>query len=138
MPLPAPTTGQWPYKDLFADPRFASREIYLTNVKPYRIKYLQGLITQQQPRLVICYGKTYWGDYQRLFPQSKFLPATLGQSSKNHQVAAVDAVSYGRTPYGGLVFLIVHPVARGMNASWRLDAQAQMIRTTIQREIESG
>jgi hypothetical protein len=136
MPLPAPTTRHWPYQALFADPRFASRDRYLNTIKPHRIQLLRDLIANHKPRLVICYGKSYWTDFKRLFPGAKFQIAVLRQDPSKRGAAA-DTLSYGRTPFGGLAILLPHPMASGMNARWRMAAIVRLMRAAIQGEIKN-
>jgi hypothetical protein len=70
MPIPKPNISTWGYEKLI--PQFASRDEYYTIVKPRRIKYLQQLLGEYCPKIVIGYGKSYWNDYKELFLQLEF------------------------------------------------------------------
>ncbi|MCX6078387.1 MAG: hypothetical protein NTW32_02535 [Chloroflexi bacterium] len=65
MPIPKPSIGTWSYEELI--PQYASREDYYLKVKPRRLSYLQGLIRENKPQIVVGYGKSYWPEYQALF-----------------------------------------------------------------------
>jgi hypothetical protein len=58
MPIPKPKVKRWDYSELI--PQFASREEYYRTVKPRRIK-------EHRPKVAVCYGKAFWGDYRQLF-----------------------------------------------------------------------
>ena len=74
MPIPKPRINDWGYESLI--PQFLSAEEYYRIVTPRRIKYLQGLINQNRPKIVIGYGqgfeKNYWQAYREIFPDLKF------------------------------------------------------------------
>jgi hypothetical protein len=58
MPIPKHDIGAWGYEELI--PQFKSREDYYQQVKPRRLAYLQTLLHEHRPRVVIGYGKSYW------------------------------------------------------------------------------
>jgi hypothetical protein len=60
MPIPKPKVKRWDYEELI--PQFASREEYYRVVKPRRIRNLRALLTEHRPKVVVCYGKAFWGD----------------------------------------------------------------------------
>lgn len=70
MPIPKPKVKRWDYEELI--PQFGSREEYHETIKPRRVEYLRGLIEEHQPKVVICCGKAFWGDYQDLFEGHRF------------------------------------------------------------------
>jgi hypothetical protein len=74
MPIPKPRINDWGYENLI--PQFKSSNEYYSVVMSRRIKYLQDLIKENHPKVVICYGqgskKSYWQAYQELFPESTF------------------------------------------------------------------
>jgi hypothetical protein len=72
MPVPKSSIGAWGYEELI--PQYASREDYYLKVKPYRLTYLQGLIRENKPQIVIGYGKSYWPEYRALFSGMDFSP----------------------------------------------------------------
>lgn len=59
MPLPAPSTSEWPYAAIAADPSLASRETYLAEWRPKRVEALRGLVRQHRPQAVVFYGSGY-------------------------------------------------------------------------------
>ena len=101
MPIPKPSVGAWEYAELL--PQFGSREEYYQRVKPRRLAYLQGLIRENRPRMVVGYGKGYWVEYQALFSDVDF--------------AAQGPFMVGRKP-GLTVLLTDHFTARSMNGKW--------------------
>ncbi len=68
LPLPAPGIAHWPYAEIF--PAYPTRERYLTEQKPKRIKLLRGHLAYG-PRIVVAYGSQYWDDYKQLFPNHR-------------------------------------------------------------------
>jgi hypothetical protein len=70
MPIPKHDIGTWGYEELI--PQFKSREDYYRQVKPRRLAYLQTLLREHRPRVVIGYGKNYWPEYQTIFPGLAF------------------------------------------------------------------
>lgn len=64
LPLAAGNVDHWPYPGLFP-----SKEIYRKTVLPNRIATLRSLIEQHRPTHVFCYGKSYWEEYQAIFPK---------------------------------------------------------------------
>jgi len=72
MPIPKSSLGAWGYEELI--PQYASREDYYQKVKPRRLAYLQRLIRENRPRIVIAYGKSYWPEYRALFDEMSFAP----------------------------------------------------------------
>lgn len=70
MPIPKPNLGDWDYHELL--PQFRSRQDYYEKVKPRRIKYLSNLISENNPKYIICYGKRYWQEYKGLFLSLSF------------------------------------------------------------------
>jgi hypothetical protein len=71
MPIPKHDIGAWGYEELI--PQFKSREDYYQKVKPRRRVYLQGLIRNHSPKIVVGYGKSYWDEYRALFPGAQFV-----------------------------------------------------------------
>lgn len=70
MPIPKHDIGAWGYEELI--PQFKSHEDYYRQVKPRRLAYLQTLLREHCPRVVIGYGKNYWPEYQSIFPSMVF------------------------------------------------------------------
>jgi hypothetical protein len=64
LPYPHSDTSQWLYADLS---RFASREDYELELLPKRIALLRQLIDKYCPDIVVCYGKSQWVNYKKLF-----------------------------------------------------------------------
>lgn len=71
LPIPKPSIGSWGYENLI--PQFASSAEYYKVVKPRRVKYLQRLMSEYSPKIIICYGKMYWQEYKEIFPELEFL-----------------------------------------------------------------
>lgn len=71
MPIPKPNIKAWGYEKLI--PQFASSDEYYEHVKPRRVKYLQRLMSEYCPKVIICYGKMYWQEFKEIFPEMEFL-----------------------------------------------------------------
>lgn len=71
MPIPEPKIYRRGYEDLI--PQFRSRAEYCQVVKPRRIKLLRGLIEENDPQAIVCYGKGFWNDFRELFKGSEFM-----------------------------------------------------------------
>lgn len=71
LPIPKPSIDSWGYENLI--PQFASSAEYYKVVKPRRVKYLQRLMSEYSPKIIICYGKMYWQEYKEIFPVLEFL-----------------------------------------------------------------
>jgi hypothetical protein len=108
MPIPKPAVSQWGYEELI--PQFASRDDYYRQVRPRRIRYLQRLLSEHRPRVVVGYGKAFWPAYRELFDSFRF------SDSGPFQVASRDET---------LVILTGHFTARSMNG--RLDDVVEII-----------
>ena len=70
MPIPKPSISQWGYEELI--PQFASSDEYYRVVMPRRVGYLQQLLSEHRPKIVIGYGKRYWKNYKKLFGNLEF------------------------------------------------------------------
>ena len=75
LPLPALSTGHWPYAWLYAD-----RDAYSQAILPGRLAMLRDLVDTHQPQYVVCYGKTYWRYHKQLFPGTDFGPVADGKA----------------------------------------------------------
>ncbi|MCK9622945.1 MAG: hypothetical protein M0R47_20715 [Methylobacter sp.] len=103
MPLPNPSMKKWCYGELIR--RFQTRDEYYKTVKPFRIRLLRKLLRMYLPKVVICYGKGYWADYRRMFPEFNFSKSKCGQ----FEVAEEK---------GQVVVLTPHFTARSMNGKF--------------------
>jgi hypothetical protein len=88
LPLPAGNVEHWPYTTLFAN-----KQIYREQVLPVRIARIRELLERHRPAYVFCYGKGYWDQYRRLFPEV----------TEYEQIGGFALM--GRTPSGSLVVL---------------------------------
>ena len=70
MPLPKPNMGSWEYDDLI--PQYKSRKDYYDKVKPVRINLLKNLFSQENPKVIVAYGKKFWNDYRKIFDNVEF------------------------------------------------------------------
>jgi len=126
LPLPNPGMDHWIYADLFNDSRLKDKRTYEEHILSTRQELYVRLLEKHKPDIVICYGKGFWPRYRKLFPEAEFRQRTLQHSSEE---LPVDTVSHAQTHYGGLAFLISHPVAHGMAAQRRIDAIVRLIRS---------
>ncbi len=70
MSIPKPNIKSWGYENLI--PQFTSSAEYYKVIKPRRVKYLQQLMSEHSPKIIICYGKLYWQEYKEIFPELEF------------------------------------------------------------------
>ncbi len=64
MPVPKSSIGAWGYEELV--PQYASREDYYQKVKPRRLTYLQSLIRENKPQIVVGACKRITPHFQTL------------------------------------------------------------------------
>jgi len=108
MPIPKKAINDWGYEKIM--PQFTSSKNYYDVVRPMRITLLQKIISSQEPRLILCYGKKYWKDYKQLFSTTQF--ATNDKFEVGHSETT-------------LVVLTDHLTARSMNG--KLDEVVELI-----------
>jgi hypothetical protein len=96
LPLPAPSTGHWPYSHCSTLPILKTRSTYMSAVLPKRIARLKALISTHKPRSVVFYGASYQRHWQ-----------------------AISGCSFGKGPYPRQAssthtsfFVVPHPAAR--------------------------
>jgi hypothetical protein len=115
LPIPRPRIkSNWGYYNLI--PQFVGPHDYVDVIKPRRIEYLGRIIANQQPELVVGYGKKYWPDFRQIFSDTEFV--------------LEDHFLVGRTNRT-LVVLTDHFVARSMNGKWD-DLVATIRRHTLE------
>ncbi len=90
-PLPTPNLLEWPYDSLFE--HFSNRDEYRRYVKPLRLKLLRELIAEQQPPVVICYGKDDWLYYKQIFEWCEW------QSTEHFDYTCSDGTHVYLTPH---------------------------------------
>ncbi len=116
MPIPKPSIKDWGYETLI--PQFKSLGDYYQVVKPRRVKYLQGLIKEHHPKIVIAYGqgykKSYWKAYRELFDHLEFF--------ENGQFLVAQDTNT-------VIVLTHHFTSRTMNG--KLDEVVSMIKKTV-------
>jgi hypothetical protein len=59
MPLPAPATKNWPYRDLSNLAILESRRAYMDGICPNRIYSLRNIIKEWRPKIVVFYSASY-------------------------------------------------------------------------------
>jgi len=75
MPFPCQKiVGYWPYPLIYP-----TKEDYIANVRPGRIKWLRSEISVFKPPFVICYGRENWPVHQEIFNDVVFKPELNGQ-----------------------------------------------------------
>jgi hypothetical protein len=108
LPLPAPTTDDWPYPELAAQmPALRDRTSYLAHVLPARTQRYEELVQQYQPAAVVCYGIGYLRHWESVFG----VPL---------EPIRID----GRRCFGGRsgctrVLVVPHPARANANTLWR-------------------
>jgi hypothetical protein len=76
LPLPSPSTGQWPYARYSRLPYLRDRVTYRDHVLGRRAAHLRARIREHAPRLVVFYSLGYRNDWQ-LISGASFEPASL-------------------------------------------------------------
>lgn len=67
MPLPAPSAAAWPnYYVASGLPELATRAMYEAHWRPRRMELLRRLVSEHQPKVLVCYGKHHWPAYMAL------------------------------------------------------------------------
>ncbi|NQW18515.1 MAG: hypothetical protein HQ478_13610 [Chloroflexi bacterium] len=69
MPLPSPSTADWPYELIFP-----TRSQYFAEVRPRRIEWLRSEVSASHPDIIVCYGKGNWHHHQEIFSDVVFMP----------------------------------------------------------------
>jgi len=69
LPLPAPSSSDWPYPGLFP-----TRAAYEGSVRHPRLTMLHELFERHEPTYVFCYGKANWEHHKEIFPAARFEP----------------------------------------------------------------
>jgi hypothetical protein len=87
MPIPKPSISRWGYEKLI--PQFASSEEYYQVVMPRRVRYLQQLLSEHRPKIVIGYGKSYWKYYSELFENVEFSQSGQFLIARDRSMAVV-------------------------------------------------
>ncbi len=64
LPYPHPNEGDWRYDDYG---RYANREAYERTLLPRRIELLRTVLREGRRDLVVCYGKSKWCEFRKLF-----------------------------------------------------------------------
>jgi hypothetical protein len=62
LPYPHRNTGSWLYGE-----KFSGREAYVDAILPQRIKLLDDVLSERPRKAVICYGRSEWPNFKRLF-----------------------------------------------------------------------
>lgn len=118
MPIPKPSLKHSATYDGLL-PQYADGE-YCDGVRRRRIRVLQQLLERHRPRVVVCYGKSYWEHFESLFPCARFQSFAADETTPEFQLAARD---------GQAVLLAHHLVAKTMNGKMsRLAARVPDVR----------
>lgn len=74
LPLPKKSTRPCDWPDFYnREFGFQGLEDYKARVLPRRLNMLRELVKHYNPTAVVCYGKGYWDDFEKLF--GKFTPS---------------------------------------------------------------
>jgi hypothetical protein len=82
LPIPKRSIDTWGYEDLF--PMYPDKRSYEVEQLPLRKQMISNLIGQHRPKLVVAYGKDYWGHYKELITPAQFQDVNgfpVGQNS---------------------------------------------------------
>lgn len=101
FPLPAPSTGHWPYDQYSQLSFLQNRKAYRQKLAPLRIAHMHQRLRQYQPKAVVFYGWSYRRWWQHVVER----PFTKQENPK-----CLTAVQHGTH-----FFVIDHPVARGVS-----------------------
>lgn len=104
LPLPARSTGAWPYAHLADElPFLATRALYREQTLPARIAGLRSLIEQHRPHHLVFYARTYLPHWAAVAAPNAFQPV-----EPNIQRAQGPGITYWALP---------HPNARGVSGN---------------------
>jgi hypothetical protein len=67
LPYPHPAVDEWLYAKY---KRFATRSEYEARILGDRLKLLQQVLGAHPRCAIVCYGKSYWDKFKRLFPDA--------------------------------------------------------------------
>lgn len=101
FPLPSRSVGHWIYSGLTALPYLRSRETYLAELRPKRIKLLRDRIDRHAPRAVVLLGWSYMAVWNELVGSPLDLREEprirIAQRGKTVFIASRHPTSYGVT-----------------------------------------
>lgn len=80
--------GNWEYRALG---RFNSFDDYRDALLGDRVKLLRDALSAHRRRLIVCYGKKYWPDYERLVDVGRWHQRGRFQLGKDDDTAVVMA-----------------------------------------------
>lgn len=87
MPIPKPKISNWGYEELI--PQYSSRKEYYQIVKPRRTQFLRSLIAENQPKIIIAYGKGFWTEYKELLDSFNFVQEDQFETASNGSTLAI-------------------------------------------------
>ncbi len=103
MPLPSPSTKDWPYENLADYPILRTRELYFNKLLEERISLLKKFILTSKPKVVVFYGYTYREHWEKVcdldlreIQPNDFL---YGTDSKIHYLVTKHPASFIKKDY---------------------------------------
>ncbi len=70
LPLPKPNVKSWDYSLSF--PEYVDVAAYRNAIVPQRIALISILVAKHKPRIIVAYGKEYWGYYRQIMSAVEF------------------------------------------------------------------
>lgn len=99
LPLPSPSLKTWNYPRWCSLPSLATRDTYIEDFLPLRVKKLKSLIASKKPKFVVFYGASYHSYWEEI-SQVKLTGEAFPKTGIN-----------GATRF----FVMPHPSARARN-----------------------
>jgi len=116
FPLPAFSTGHWPYANWSSLPYLRDRRSYYEEVGPARVGRLATRIQEHRPKLILCYGIQHRAWWEQI----------AGQPFTSTSVPGLELTAAGPT----LFALIPHPTFHGISNSW-LESVGDTLRAAL-------
>lgn len=76
LPMPKKKVTEWRYETNSLP--FKNLKEYHSNIIDDRIERIRRIFKQHAPKIVICYGKTFWENYRNIFAEVDFTPDSDG------------------------------------------------------------
>jgi hypothetical protein len=116
FPLPAFSTGHWPYANWSSLPYLRDRRSYYEEVGPARVRRLATRIQEHRPKVVLCYGLQHRAWWEQV----------TGRRFTASDVPGLELAAATPT----LFALIPHPTFHGISNSW-LESVGAAVRAAL-------
>jgi len=69
LPYPSPCVNNWLYEQYGS---YSTHKNYTAAMLPLGLEVIRRVLAEAPRELVVCYGKTHWSQYERLFPYTEW------------------------------------------------------------------